>query len=312
MNGEDSLKPIPPLKNFCSKDIDGPLTALGRAGEAENIHDGPIRRLWLEHTRKEMQKAAKPGSNEGILLGEGGSGNIEIKMVEVAFGEFLMGDDENGPIHRVHITRPFMVSATPITQVQYQVIMGKNSSEFKGENRPVEKVSWFDAIRFCNELSLQQGLEPAYEIDNENVRWSKESPGYRLPTEAEWEYAARAGTTSVYYGGDLEIDLDGQGWYRHNSKGETQETGMKTANGWGLMDMHGNVWEWVWDRHGKYSPSMHSDPIVSSGRGVGRVMRGGWGDVARDCRSAIRNNNGPDKRNNNVGFRLLRSVSLGA
>jgi formylglycine-generating enzyme required for sulfatase activity len=163
--------------------------------------------------------------------------------------------------------------------------MGSNPSGFKGPNRPVEQVSWNDAQEFIAKLNAK----------NDGYR-------YRLPTEAEWEYAARAGTTGAYAG-----DLDAMGWYDKNSGGKTHLVATKTANAWGLYDMHGNVWEWVQDWYGDYSAVAVTDP-VGPNTGSFRVYRGGsWSNWAQYCRSALRDFHSPDIRYNNLGFRLLRT-----
>lgn len=212
-------------------------------------------------------------------------------MRRIKGGKFPMGDDEGD---KLKITvEAFEMDIYPVTQSIYQLVMGKNPSSFKGDDQPVESVSWFHAIEFCNRLSGQAGLGPVYKIDGKNVEWIEDTTGFRLPTEAEWEYACRAGTTGDRYG-----DLDKIAWYRNNSADTTHSVGQLEPNAWGLYDMLGNVWEWCWD-------------LYKEG-GANRVHRGGsWGDGAHGCRSAIRNAYSPDYRLDVIGFRLSRSVSLG-
>jgi formylglycine-generating enzyme required for sulfatase activity len=191
--------------------------------------------------------------------------------------------------HRVKLTRAFMMASTVVTQSQWKSLMGDNPSEFQGDNLPVEKVSWNDAATFCKKLSEKEGKK------------------YRLPTEAEWEYACRAGTTTAYYTGDREAALNEAGWYKANSELKTHPVGQKKPNVWGLYDMHGNVWQWCNDYAGAYPAGDAVDP---SGPPVGdkngpRVLRGGsWNNVPGSCRAAYRGWIAPDGRFDIVGLRL--------
>ena len=213
-----------------------------------------------------------------------------VNGVEFAFrwcpaGSFQMGYvfPREKPVHEVTLTRGFWLLETEVTQAQWQAVMGDNPSDFKGDNLPVESVSWEDCKEFCTKLS-SQGL---------NVS---------LPTEAQWEYACRAGTTSAYAG-----NLDEMAWYSKNSGSTTHEVGQKKPNAWGLYDMHGNVWEWCsdWFDSGYYSKSPASDP-TGPDTGSYRVFRGGgWDCVARNCRSALRFFNSPDFRSDGLGLRCL-------
>jgi formylglycine-generating enzyme required for sulfatase activity len=183
-----------------------------------------------------------------------------------------------------------------VTQEQWTAVMGKgnNPSKFKGLSNPVEMVSWNDVQAFIQWLNAKEGHNR-----------------YRLPTEAEWEYAARAGTTGAYSFGDDEDSLGRYAWYWDNSGEKTHPVGQKQPNAWGLYDMHGNVWEWVQDWYGDYSSSSVTDPKgPSSGSfyGPSRVFRGGgWGSSARFCRAACRLNNSPKLRDDGLGFRLALS-----
>ena len=225
---------------------------------------------------------------------------VMIACVEVRFrycvpGRFLMGSPESevgrlndeGPTHEVELTQGFWMAEVPVTQRLWEAVAGSNPSKFKGADRPVEKVSWSDCdewIRKAN--SMTGGLN------------------LRLPTEAEWEYAARAGTTGPRYG-----ELDAIGWYDGNSGNQTHPVSQKAANAWGLHDMIGNVWEWCSDWYGDYPTGNATDPRGPSS-GSFRVRRGGsWVNVARVARSAFRFRNAPGNRSNNLGFRpALSSV----
>ena len=270
--------------------------------------DRPVYQFWQQELKEEVQKSDKPIVIEKIEVAVPESTLIQFSLAKIPFGTFLMGDDGFGPIHRVDITRPFHLGVVPITQNVYKAIVGKNPSEFSGDNHPVDKVSWLDAVRFCNRLSEILNIPAAYVIEGDRVEWNRDRTGFRLPTEAEWEYACRAGTTITFYTGDLESNLEACGWYERNSQGQTNPVGQKVANPWGLYDMHGNVWEWTWDWYGEYASKQTSDPCGPK-RGDLRVMRGGsWNFDARNCRSASRSFWTPDFRINYVGFRLARSV----
>jgi formylglycine-generating enzyme required for sulfatase activity len=237
------------------------------------------------------------------------------EMVRVPAGDFMMGaleDDEDAynqekPHHKVTLTRDFFMGRYSVTQALWESVMGSNPSESKGANRPVEQVSWFDCVTFCNKLSEQEGLKPAYEINGENVTCDWTANGYRLPTEAEWEYSARGGEYHKYAGSD---NVDEVAWYDGNSGYETHIVGQKKLNGFGLYDMSGNVWDWVWDLYGQYSSESQQDSVENpTGDLTGslRVYRGGsWRDSLRDVRTSNRNYNNPTYRRSRIGLRLCR------
>ena len=225
-----------------------------------------------------------------------------IEFVLIPAGEFDMGspDDEKGrrgaegPVHRVKISKPFYLGKYPVTQKQWREIMGNNPSYFYGcDDCPVEWVSWNDAQKFIKKLNEKEGTDK-----------------YRLPTEAEWEYATRAGTKTRYSFGNDESKLGEYAWYTKNSDVKTHPVGQKEPNPWGLYDMHGNVWEWVQDRwHYDYNGAPTDGSAWESGSFDSRVTRGGgWYNVARYCRSANRNYYSPDYRKYGLGFRLASQV----
>ena len=230
------------------------------------------------------------------------SNSIGMTLVGIPAGEFMMGSPDSAsyahsnekPQHRVRITKPFYLGAYEVTQGQYEKVMGKNPSFKKsGPDAPVEGVSWDDAQEFCRKLSELAGEKEA-------------GRRYRLPTEAEWEYACRAGSAEKYcYGGDGSR-LGDYAWYSNNSDGMTHQVGQKKPNAWGLYDIHGNVWEWCvdWYGSGYYAISPMDDP-AGPATGSYRVGRGGgWGGDADDCRSAYRLGPEPGSRGNFLGFRV--------
>ena len=236
------------------------------------------------------QVAAVPGPKKNLSVDLGGGVNLELVLIRP--GTFMMGD-KDAKAHKVSLTKPFYMGKYEVTQEQWKAVVGDNPSNFKdgadAGKRPVEQVSWND----INEKFLPKLAE----------RISKGSTP-RLPTEAEWEYCCRAGTTGDYAG-----ELDAMGWYDGNSGKTTHPVGGKKANAWGLYDMHGNVWEWCKDWYGEYSGSDVSDPAGAS-TGSPRVLRGGsWCRDAGGCRAAYRYSlYVPEFRNYFYGFRVVISV----
>ena len=234
------------------------------------------------------------------------------QMLRISGGTFLMGSPESeagrsrneGPQRQVTVSS-FYLGRFPVTQVEFEEVMGTNPSTFRGDNLPVERVSWFDAVEFANRLSLRAGLEPVYTIRGNAVTWNRDANGYRLPTEAEWEFASRAGSQSPFGNG---VSAGDAGWHSGNSGGRTHPVGQRQPNAWGLYDMHGNVLEWCWDWYGPFSAAAQTDPHGPAS-GVGRVYRGGsWRFEAHQTRSAFRFRNNPNLRINFVGFRLARNA----
>ena len=234
---------------------------------------------------------------------------IGMKLVYIPAGELMMGspsdedsrgDDES--LHRVRISKGFWMGQTEVTQRQWKAVMDSNPSYFKGDDLPVDEVSWNDAMEFCKKLSRFEGRQ------------------YRLPTEAHWEYACRAGSSTAYCFGDSPVvgdpisgrrpetlsQLSDYAWYESNCGG-SQPVGQKKPNAFGLYDMHGNVWEWCQDWYGEdyYSISPAVNPSGPSS-GKTRVLRGGsWSDYARCCRCADRGMYRPSSWSNSGGFRVV-------
>lgn len=236
------------------------------------------------------------------------------EMVFIEAGTFVMGCDRNKsecgddelPAHEVTLSS-FFISKFEVTQKLWRNVMGNNPSNVKGDNRPVVLVSWKDAIEFCNKLSEAEGLEPAYKIDGSGVSCDLRSNGYRLPTEAEWEYVAKGGNKgkNFLFGGDNSIDA--VAWYKSNSDGTIHEVGMKKANELGIYDLSGNVWEWCWDFYGSYKAASQVDPQGPKAH-VNRVARGGsWNRDEKFCRTTNRYGFTPNDRGKDLGFRIVKS-----
>ncbi|MDR3633066.1 MAG: bifunctional serine/threonine-protein kinase/formylglycine-generating enzyme family protein [Isosphaeraceae bacterium] len=247
------------------------------------------------------------------------SGRRGIEMAKIPPGEFVMGseaDELERPPSRVRIETPFLISVNPVTQSLYEAITGSLPlSAFRGRSdRPVDTVSWSDAIRFCNLLSVLDGIEPYYSIDADGRIVLGEGTGYRLPTEAEWEYACRGGCTGSYCYGDDTNRLVEFAWYAENSGGETHEVGKLAPNFYGLHDIHGNLWEWCWDWYAPYRkarPGGGSAVVDPRGpdNGHERVLRGGcWNADSHRLRSTARNYYFPMESLWYFGFRLTRSL----
>ncbi|MBQ7401834.1 MAG: formylglycine-generating enzyme family protein [Lentisphaeria bacterium] len=218
---------------------------------------------------------------------------VKLKMVMVPAGSFQRGRQT------VTLTKPFYLGKFEVTQAQWKAVMGSNPSGFKGDNLPVECVSWHDAKEFCKKLN--------------EIYADKLPAGYRfdLPTEAQWEYACRAGTTTALNNGkDLTssdgrcVNLNEVAWYYQNSGAGTHRVGQKRANAWGLYDMHGNVWEWCRDLYGSYPYGSVTNPVGPSSGSYCVIRGGSWFYDADGCRSADRHGDVPSRRNRSGGFRL--------
>jgi formylglycine-generating enzyme required for sulfatase activity/flavodoxin len=269
--------------------------------------------------------------------GEANSVKIPNNFVLIKGGTFQMGSPDSeawrGSDEKQHAVTvsDFYIDSRELTQADYQAVMGTNPSNFKGEKLPVENLSWIEAIVYCNARSELEGLTPAYVINGPNITWNRSADGYRLPTEAEWEYACRAGTRTPF-NTENSIDPKGANYYGHypyqieenyfrqenleTQPGEYRQTttavGSFPPNKFGLYDMHGNVGEWVWDYYGEYDPSPQTDPIGASSGSLRVYRGGGWNDFAKNLRSGYRATMGPDKKIFNVGVRLVRNAQAGS
>jgi formylglycine-generating enzyme required for sulfatase activity len=242
--------------------------------------------------REPAQASSQAEPPEEVILDLGGG--VTMKLVLIRPGKFMMGSpdsekgrvDNEGPQHEVTISKPFYMGVTEVTQAQYEAIMSANPSTFKGETNPVENVSCNDATAFCKKLA------------------EKTRQAVRLPTEAEWEYACRAGSKNKFCFGDADEGLGDYAWYHANSGGMTHPVGQKKPNAWGLYDMHGNLWEWCSDWYAQnYAHAKAVDP-QGPASGMFRVLRdGSWRCGPELCRSADRGG-GLSPSGGDYGFRV--------
>ena len=290
-------------------------------GVREEVFDTITRKVEVAELKeaKQMREKLKRKNATG---GGSVSGN-GYDAVWIPAGSFTMGctkgvsdcDSDEKPSHKVTLTKGFYMMTTEVTQGLYKDVMGSNPSSFSscGAKCPVEQVSWYDAVKMANKLSERDGLESCYQIGSGYdpiVSWNnKECTGWRLPTEAEWEYAARGGEDYKYAGSN---NIDEVAWYSSNSGSKTHPVGQKKANGYGLYDMSGNVWEWVWDPYDPdaYRKGSQVDPISNKNSGE-RVERSpGWIQKSNERRYYLshRCKHHPKERKSNRGFRLVRRI----
>lgn len=272
--------------------------------------------------------AAAPSENSA------GQDYVGQNFVLIVGGTFEMGSpdtegwrSEDEARHTVKVS-DFFMSIYEVTQAEYAEVMGNHPSSFSGDDLPVEMVSWMDAVRYCNARSEKEGLTPVYTVEGQTVTWNRAADGYRLPTEAEWEYACRAGTETPF-NTETSISAEEANYYGHypyeiednyfsqgnlsTKPGEYRQTTVDvnsfSPNPWGLYNMHGNVGEWVWDYYGAYDTGAQTDPTGAE-TGTLRVYRGGgWNDFAKNMRSAYRAAMAEDKGSFNIGIRLVRNAA---
>lgn len=248
------------------------------------------------------------------------------EMVLIKGGGFMMGSPEsefrreNDEIGRRVIVSDFQLARHEVTQKEYRELMGVNPSNFQGDDLPVENVSWYEAVIYCNARSQQDDLIPVYAFSGSGeamtVTWNRLANGYRLPTEAEWEYAGRAGTDGPFNTGEnvTTDQANYYGSYPYNNhppgqyRGRTLPVGGLPPNSWGLHEMHGNVWEWCWDWYGEYPAGDQADPMGPKSGNYKINRGGGWNDFGRHLRSAYRAAHPPFNRTFNLGFRLARNA----
>ncbi len=293
--------------------------------EAGTPDNSPTQPAHTSQTQPD--KPSKPDdeivdTNDNFILIKGG--NFQMGSPET---EDWRSDDETQ--HAVTVS-DFYISPYEVTQKEYEAVTGNNPSNFNGGNLPVENISWMEAIRFCNALSEKEGLTPVYSVNESSVVWDRSANGYRLPTEAEWEYACRAGTTTPFntenspgaeeanYYGHYPYGIEDNYFSQGNlstKPGEYRQTTVAvdsfSPNKWGLYNMHGNVSEWVWDYYGDYGTAEQTDPSGAE-TGTLRVYRGGgWNDFAKNMRSSYRATMEQNKGSFNIGIRLVRNAITG-
>lgn len=292
----------------------------------------------------EKMSGTEGNNTEANSTANPAAAELPEEFILIPGGTFQMGSPEeeawrsgDETQHTVTVS-DFYMSAYELTQAEYQEITGENPSSFSGEDLPVENISWLDAVSYCNARSEREGLTPAYTVNGSNVTWDRSADGYRLPTEAEWEYACRAGTVTPF-NTETSISAEESNYYGHypyeiednyfsqgnltTGPGEYRQTTVSVTsfspNPWGLYNMHGNVGEWVWDYYGAYANTDESavgaaeqtDPTGPE-TGTLRVYRGGgWNDFAKNMRSAYRAALAGDKGSFNIGMRLVRNAVSG-
>ena len=266
------------------------------------------------------RKPAEDVPNGGAAPSKENASQSAAEPVLITGGKFTMGDKDevDAPLHEVTVSS-FLMDANLVTQEQYQKLMGTNPSRWKkaGEKNPVEQLRWSDAAKFCNKRSELEGLQPCYDL--KTLKCNFEASGYRLPTEAEWEYACRAGTATAYFFGDSPAKIGDYAWFDKNSGGHPRPVGQKKPNPWGLYDMAGNVWEWCndWYKVDYYQESPRENPSGPN-EGQNKVLRGGaWRFSADNCRSGYRYNESPGYSDvcfgyDIYGFRCVRRAPGGA
>ena len=275
--------------------------------------------MHFDRSRKSSSNASEAGGQDSFALIPGGT--------------FQMGSPSNEPErssdeiqHSVTVSS-FYMAKTEVSQKDYQAVMGVNPSEIKGDSLPVTNISWYDAIQYCNKLSESQGLTPCYIVSGTNVTWNKSANGYRLPTEAEWEYAARANTTTPFSFGGYVHNSDANCYnaygYNNDASGnwvngpdsylkKTVAVDQYNANAYGLYNMHGNAAEWVWDWYGAYDAQASSDPTGRSSGNAKVVRGGGWNDHPKHIRSAYRGAQPADVPLYSIGVRPVRNAESSA
>jgi len=276
------------------------VVEVGRHKQSVTVAERHVERLELTVEGVPMSSAGRhltdaSGAMTSVPFAKEDGPLAGMTFVVLPAGTFRMGspkqenDRDSGEVaHEVSLSS-FAIMTTELTQAQWAAVMGHNPSRYRGDNRPVEQVNWQDTQVFLERLNRK---DPG--------------KGYRLPTEAEWEYACRAGSQTRFHCGESRKELEDYAWYSGNSKGGTQPVATRRPNNWGLYDMHGNVWEWCQDWLGPYSDESQENPR-GPGWGSEKVRRGGgWRLGAWNCRSALRGGNPPDYRHDVLGFRVVR------
>jgi formylglycine-generating enzyme required for sulfatase activity len=309
-------------KLFMASIVDTEDANLVSGGDVEYqviSEDLPVAEVLASLIGTPFQQADSPETSEPIQEAapvEQEQGVPSEQWVRISEGVILLGSplseigrDTDEVTHWVRVASSFYMGKYEVSQQEYRAVMGTNPSYFKGDTFPVERITWFDAVQYCNIRSIKEGFSPAYTINGETVIWNQKANGYRLPTEAEWEYACRAGTITAFNVGDTInstlSNYDGTYTYANSSVGiyrqRTTPVGSFPSNAWGLYDMHGNVYEWCWD---EYAPYGSTDWVPNR-----RIVRGGsWYSAPQYLRSANRVRMTPYTKTSYLGFRVVRTA----
>jgi sulfatase modifying factor 1 len=290
----------------------GVLVALAGRAAAEvaavlSRRDGPVR-ATLADAAADSAAAAAERTRLRDSAGRNSAG-MDLLLVEPG-RPFIAAPEGQAYVQARPLPAPpraYLLAATEVTRAQWRQVMGEERGDGGGDRRPVDSVTWLDAVAFCNRLSELEGRRPAYRINGGAATWDHSADGYRLPTDAEWEYACRAGTLTMFHGGGRIKDLERVAWFDRNSGGRTRDVGRRKPNAWGLYDMHGNVWEWVWDLYDTL-PDFSPDNVESPGVGPDRTIRGGsWYSDPATCRTTNFCRIDPGFASNDLGFRVART-----
>jgi len=325
------------MKNFFNFLIMRIRTLLSCSGNGEKSNDDGVVGTNDSDSIENVDEILSDEDTENTgNMGDTGNTGTPEGMVAIPAGSFWMGSPKKElgrtseeTLHYVELTKGFYMDITEVTQKSFNSLMGYNPSKFSscGDDCPVDQVSWHEALAYANARSKQEGLEECFDCTGSGrsgtcslkTKFTKpqDCKGYRLPTESEWEYAARAGTSTAFYNGDItsgignEPNLNEIGWYDGNSGKTTHPVGGKFPNSFGLYDMSGNVYEWTMDGYGVYPAGTEASPLVDPTgleSGSHRVVRGGsWSNYAYFCRSAYRYGYTPTPSYYYLGFRLVRT-----
>ncbi|MEA1972181.1 MAG: SUMF1/EgtB/PvdO family nonheme iron enzyme, partial [Candidatus Cloacimonadota bacterium] len=304
------------LKVICS----APNNTISLKNESENLVLSPNKFTSLKVGKYSVRITARNYTpvTKVVTISKGKTTKINANMLPqkrisniyqfVKGGYFNMYKEENhNKYSREIFLNDFYISKFEVTQKKWELIMGYNNSFFEGDNRPVENINWFEAVEFCNQKSISENLKSCYTISGSTVECNFNANGYRLPTEAEWEYAAKGGQKTNNYIFSGSNNLDEVAWYNQNSNNRSHSVGQKKTNELGLFDMSGNVWEWCWDRFGKYENKAEYNPNGPSSGSLKTRRQGSWTHSGDYCKVGFREMSSPNIKSASIGFRCVRS-----